>query len=105
MKKRMLACAVLAAGLYVSDAPAQETLKTQPTPQAAPVIRYESAPRGPIRRALNRREIIQTGATMPAEPMTKVEQSPPITTAPSQSQVVERRSGLLSRLRARLGRS
>lgn len=105
MKKRMLACAVLAvAGLAASEAPAQETLKVQPTP----VIRSEGPVRnGPIRRILGRRDVVAPAGetTMRVETTTKVEPTPPITPVQVQPQAFEsRRDGPLARLRGRLGR-
>lgn len=105
MKQWTLACVVLAvAGLAASEAPAQETLKTQPTP----VIRSESSPRsGPVRRGIGRREVIPAGEATPRmETTTKVEPAPLITPMQVQPQAFEsRRDGPIARLRSRLGRS
>jgi hypothetical protein len=134
MRKWTLACAVLTvAAVVAADAPAQERLTVQPTPVIRSSER--SVRTGPVRRILGRREVTRVESTAPQTVTTvkgeqlgspskieqakgteanvarsKVEQAQGISPM-SQPQVVEsdriesRRTGLLSRLRSRFGRS
>ncbi len=103
MKQWTLACAVLTvAGLAASEAPAQETLQTQPTQ----VIRSESAPRTAPggRRMLGRRDVAAPSVEIAPRTETTIRVEPaPMQYQPSTFE--SRREGPFARLRSRLGRS
>ena len=106
MRQLFVACVALAVlGYCTAQVPAQEQIKTGGTVITKTEVQSSPAPRtGPFRR-LRDRDTVTTGTPMTTT--TKVETvpaTPPATTTTTTAQVSEPRTGLLARLRGRLGR-